>query len=287
MGTDGCAVETYRPTSSLGIIAAMIRKQLVLFFAALALPVLSISAEGKEPPKPSAEVLASITRTGTLLAGYDTAAWHASDAVQALHPNQKEVGRYIARKTESGWIVDFGKLDENEDKFLVSYEAVQTDSPVHFAVTPFEPVREDTGWDLAAAKAIAVSLKDFHGVDRPYNVAALPDGASGVLVYVYLAQVTAGIYPYGADVRYRTSADGKTIIEKRQLHKSVIEVPPAPPSQSQTVGGYHTHVLTDLPEDTDVLLVLQRVPRVPEFVGAGGYVFEIDVTGKITVVGRL
>jgi hypothetical protein len=183
--------------------------------------------------------------------------------------------------------VDFGKLDESGGKFLVSYEAAQTDSPTHFNVTAFKPAREDAGWDLAAARGIESSLKDFRGVDRPYNVAALPNDSGGIRVYFYLAQVEAGIYPYGADVCYLISADGRSILENRPLHKSVIEVPPAPASQGQTAGGYHTHILTDLPEDTDVLLVLQRVPRVPEFVGAGGYVFKIDITGKITVVGLL
>jgi hypothetical protein len=47
-------------------------------------------------------------------------------------------------------------------------------------------------------------------------------------------------------------------------------------------GGYHMHVLSDLPEDTDVMLVLTRQPRVPETVGAGAYIFTIDVNGNIT-----
>ena len=54
-------------------------------------------------------------------------------------------------------------------------------------------------------------------------------------------------------------------------------------ASSESVVG----ILTDLPKDTDVLLVFQRVPRVPEFIGAGGYVFEIDVTGKIKIAGSL
>lgn len=50
--------------------------------------------------------------------------------------------------------------------------------------------------------------------------------------------------------------------------------------------GYHTHVLSDVPEDTDVMLVLTRQPGVPEFVGAGAYVYTISVDGKITVANR-
>jgi hypothetical protein len=51
-------------------------------------------------------------------------------------------------------------------------------------------------------------------------------------------------------------------------------------------GGYHVHVLSDLPEDTDVLLVLTRKPRVPEVVLAGAYIYTIDVHGAITVADR-
>ena len=94
-------------------IATMIRKQLVFVTAMLALLLLPVCAEGKRPPKPSADVLDSITKRGVLLAGYDTAAWHASDAVQVFNPEKEAVGRYIARSTENGWVVDFGKLDES------------------------------------------------------------------------------------------------------------------------------------------------------------------------------
>jgi hypothetical protein len=41
-----------------------------------------------------------------------------------------------------------------------------------------------------------------------------------------------------------------------------------------------------LPEDTDVLLVLTRKPRIPEIVVAGPYMFKIDLNGKISVEDR-
>ncbi len=78
--------------------------------------------------KPSEAELAAITARGVLLAEYDTAAWQATDAVKAAHPVDRRMGRYIARKTEAGWIVDFGRLNEAGGTFLVAYEAVQTAS---------------------------------------------------------------------------------------------------------------------------------------------------------------
>jgi hypothetical protein len=205
--------------------------------------------------------------------------------MKAAHPVEGRAGRYIARKTEAGWVVDFGRLNETENKFLVVYEAVQVGSPVRFEVRGFHPMREDVGWNLAAAKGIETAMRDFGGASRPYNIAVLPAEHERMYVYLYPAQVKAGVYPLGADVRYRVSPGGAKILEKRQMHKTIIELIPA--SAPGTVeGGYHTHVLSNLPEDTDVLLVLTRTPRVPEMVAAGAYMFTINVDGRISVADR-
>ena len=239
-------------------------------------------AEAAASSKPAEAELAAITARGVLLAEYDTAAWQATDAVKAAHPVKGRMGRYIGRKTEAGWIVDFGRLNETGDKFLVSYEAVQTAGLSKYEVKGFDPAKEDTGWNLEAAKGIENAVRDFRAADRPYNIAVLPAEHESIYVYLYPAQVKEGVYPIGADARYRVSADGTEIIEKRQMHKAVIEsVPSSAPGR--VAGGYHTHILSDLPEDTDVLLVLIRHPRVPEMVGAGKYMFTIEINGKITV----
>src|SRR5450631_3054435 len=192
------------------------------FTLALALAAwFALSAWGqsapKPAPKPSDSELAAITDRGVLLAGYDQAAANATDAVQATHPPDGKVTRYIAHKTDAGWVVDFGRLNETHDKFLVVYEATQT-AGTFFHVTTLEPEREDTDFNLAADTAIGVALKDFVGATRPYNVAVLPAGAEGLFVYLYPAQVKDGVYPYGGDVRYLISADGSALITKRQMH---------------------------------------------------------------------
>lgn len=238
---------------------------------------------GQTLPKPSDKDLADITARGILLEGYDQAAWHASDAVQETHPPEEKVRHYIARKTATGWVVDFGRLNSEGQKFLVAYEATQADGS-HFNVRTLEPERQDADFDLAATKAMDLALKDFGGANRPYNVAVLPTSPDGLFVYVYPAQVKDGVYPYGSDVRYLVSADGANILIKRQLHKTVLEsIPGKLPKGTTPSAGYHTHILTDRPEDTDVFLVLSRQPRVPEFVGAGGHVFKIEIDGKITI----
>lgn len=253
-----------------------------IFFATVGM--LFLTAGAKASSRPSTAELAAITERGRMLAEYDTAAWKATDALMAAHPKTQPSGRYIAHKTLTGWVVDFGRLNASEDKFLVAYEAVQADR--QYTVRSFDPAREDTGWNLAAAKGIEAAMRDFGKADRPYNVAVLPVAKDSLYVYLYPAQVQAGVYPLGADIRYRFSSDGTKIVEKRPLHRAVIEYAAPAGTAEKAAGGYHTHVLTNLPEDTDVLLVLTRRPRVPEVVGAGAYVYTIDVDGAITVADR-
>jgi hypothetical protein len=117
--------------------------------------VLCSAREAAAQNPPSGDALAAITARGVLLAQYDAAAWQSTDAVTAAPPVNGLIERYIARKTDVGWVVDFGRLNGSGDKFLVAYEAVQTDNSAKYEVRSVNPVREDKGWNLAAAKAVA------------------------------------------------------------------------------------------------------------------------------------
>lgn len=246
----------------------------------------SVTASANATPLPAAADLAAITARGRMLAEYDMAAWQATDAFIATGPKTASSARYVAHLTQEGWVVDFGHLDIAKDKFLVTYEAKQVAGPKHFDVKSFSPARQDEGWNLFAARGIEAAINDFGQTERPYNIAVLPKSSGGLYVYLYPAAVKANVYPLGADVRYLLTPNGTKIIEKRQMHKTILEyAPPADRLQSIT-GGYHTHILSDLPEDTDVMLVLMRQPRVSETVGAGEYIFTIATDGTIMVAGR-
>jgi hypothetical protein len=69
------------------------------------------------------------------------------------------------------------------------------------------------------------------------------------------------------------------------MHKGIIESV-AGRTDVKVESGYHTHVLSDVPEDTDVLLVLTRQPRVPEVVVTPTHMYTIGIDGKITVGDR-
>lgn len=252
----------------------------------LAAVALVPAVTGQIISKPTAEELAAISERGRVLEEYDQAAWHASDMVQTANPKTVDGQHYLARKENGRWTVVFGALNGDKTKFSISYEAEQLDKPKEFAVRKVNPPKEDTGFYLFAARALDVALADFGRVSRPYNAAVLPaihsevtDGEGLLYVYLYPAQTKAAIFPLGGDVRYLISVDGTKILVKRQLHKTILE--PAPVKGKKLAAGYHTHVLTDQPEDTDVLHVLQQDPPVPELIATPHFLYQVAADGSI------
>jgi hypothetical protein len=241
-------------------------------------PPLVLTQQGKSL---SGSELAAITARGRMLAEYDVASWHATDAVVALKPAEGVIGRYIAQKTDAGWVVAFGRFNETKDAFLIVYEATQEKSPQEFSVTAYDPPRKDTGFFCIAAKGIQISLENSHLEKRPYNTYVLPLDSGELYVYVLPAQTEADVYPLGGDTRFLVSADGSKIIETRQLHKTILEMKRPASSSTKTVGGYHTHVLTDTPEDTDVFHVLRQTAPIPEYVGTKNGTYVINTDGSI------
>jgi hypothetical protein len=241
----------------------------------------SISAQGVSPP--AAEELMAITRRGILLTEYDRAAWHASDALQAANPKTAEGQRCVAKKENGEWHVVFGRLNADKSLFRIYYEAVQQGKPQEFAVSAETAGRADNGFYLFAARAIEVALEDFRGEKRPYNVAVLPAREDRLFVYVYPAETVPRIHPLGGDVRYLLSADGKKIIEKRQMHNSILESRPSEKGK-KPAAGMHSHAPADLPEDTDVFHVLTEDPPVPETIDTAHFVYRVQTDGTIAVV---
>lgn len=242
-------------------------------FILLCFCCISVFARDKNKDKnkdlPSPEVLASITARGRMMAEYDVAAWHATDVIQDLKPEKGSTRYYIAKKMAEGWVVVFGRLSETRDKFLLVYLASQGTKPEFFTCKKFDPPMESTDFYFSAAKAFDTALKDLGPVNRPYNIYAIPAENQQFYVYLLPAQTQNGIYPLGGDVRYTFSSDGDTVLEKHPMHKTVLEIDFTDKSAQKikTEAGIHTHVLSNLPEDSDVFYVLTRKPSIPEYVG--------------------
>ncbi len=197
------------------------------------------------------------------------------------NPKTVEGQRYLAKKQNGKWRVVFGKLNKDSSGFGISYEVDEQATLREFVVREELEEREDEGFFLYAARAIELAMQDFGAANRPYNVAVLPAPAEQLYVYIYPAQTKARVYPLGGDLRYLVSPEGTKILEKRQMHKTIIETAPRP--GKKTAAGFHTHVLSDLPEDTDVFHVLTQDPPAPEFIATPHFLYEVTTDGAIQI----
>lgn len=253
------------------------KKTFTLLFIVLGF-TLSLYAQRE---KPAAETeLSEITKRGKMLAEYDQAAWHSTDAVMALSPKEGSITGFIGEKNGDKWTVVYGKLNDKKDKYLIAYEAIQQSTPQDFKIQQFEKSKEDTGFYLTAAKSVETAKAAFVPAEqRPYNVGIIPAKDGQSYIYFVPAQTENGIFPLGGDTRFLVSKDGTKILETRQLHKSIIDF--QVPQNVKPEMGYHTAILDDIPEDTDVFHVLAREPKLPEFVVTQKFVYRIETDGTI------
>jgi len=256
-----------------------------------ALILLASSVSGQRSHLPTEAGLMEITDRGRMLMDYDAAAWHSTDAVKALNPEEGKLGRYLARKAEAKWVVVYGRLNETRDKFLITYEATAADAPEQFNVKKHDPPQEDSAFYLSAAKAIDAALAAFTGERRPYNAAVLPAKSGQLYVYIYPARTQADVYLIGGDARYLVSPDGSTIQETRRLHNAILDYKDPTKSGEAKKGdkvemGYHNHILDDVPEDTDVFFAMTRKPSIPEMIITWEYTYMVYPDGTIKYEGE-
>jgi len=239
-------------------------------FLGILLTTTSVSAIGQAIGQTASQkaTLAAITARGRALYAYDQAAWKGTDAVFSLKPKPSTEGmtHYVCIKTPKGWRVIFPKWNDAHDKFVIAYEAVEKSDGTYAARALKPPIAADKAVQTEGL-ALELAVRDFQKPQRPYNTAILPAPGGNFYVYLYPGQIKANAWPIGGDTRYTISADGQRILEKRQLHKAILDAEPK--AGSNEVAGYHFHILSDVPEDTDVLYVLNRKPSMPEYIVAG------------------
>ena len=240
-------------------------------------------AKGESKDKELKSYLDGVTERGRALYAYDQAAWHGTDAFFELKPDTNGLAHYICTKTTSGWLITFPKWNETHDKLLVAYEAMETE-PGKYEARRVDPPSEASSDLIAKERALELALADFQRPQRPYNSAILRAPNGSFYVYLYPGQTKDTVWPIGGDVRYTISTDGKQIIEKRQLHKTILDMEYKPGSNA--VAGMHSHILSDVPEDTDVLYVLTRKPSMPEYVGTPNRIFVVNTDGTIAIAKR-
>lgn len=255
-----------------------------LFCSAIVMLTMGAGASAEVANPPSESELSEITARGRALSEYDAAAWHAGDAVMALKPTQDTVQRYIARKTDKGWIVAFGRFDAARTKFLIAYEAMQQSAaPTEYEVVKHDPPLADSDIYFRAAKAhelVSKTFLDDEKPQRPYNISVLPAASGDWYVYAIPAQTDLAMLPFGGDVRYTVSADGTKIIEKRQMHKIILEE-----RTGSAQFDFHTHILSDVPEDSDVFYATTRKADKGELLITMKYSYRISADGSLRYLG--
>lgn len=237
------------------------------------------------------EELDAITARGRLLAEYDFASWHGTDAVLAARPRAGLIEGYLARQKPDGlWEVVFGRLSVKSDTFYIAFRAVQREAGSElFTTYEMRPPAPDQGYFLLAARALYVSRADFGRQTRPYSATVVRvAGTDEWYVYFIPGPRNDSVWLNGGDIRYRVSADGRTITERRRLHNATLEFvsPPQKLDSSELDASFQTIVLDDRPEDTDVFHVLVRRPRVRGLFVSRSYYFMIDSTGRIVAYDR-
>jgi hypothetical protein len=220
---------------------------------------------------------------GRLLAAYDRAAWHGTDAILAKLPNPVGVEGFLALQDRAGsWHVLFGRLSPAGDTLFVVARADQTSGPDSFRVAIPASQTVGSATEREAFRAMRTASVDIKAGPRvwggTYNSYVLPRTDGSWLVYFLPAQTQQGVYPHGGDYRYVVSPDGGTVQSKFQMHRTVLmlSVP------ADAVAGMHTVLVADLPQDSDVFLVLSRTPLKPELVATEHFNYQIQTDGTIT-----
>jgi hypothetical protein len=258
--------------------SGFLKLAIVAIAAIVNMPRIANAPAAGQPPSPA--ILAQITGRGKLLAEYDDAAWKATDAMIASGL-PRTARRFFARKQGNMWWVVFGRPAPDRTSFLVDYEATWAPGTKSAFGRKIAPPRQDVGEWLNYSKA-ADKVLSVYKPPQQVNYAVLPT-ARGYYVYFYPGSTEPGTWLLGGDYRFLVSRDAAQVLETRQLHKSIIPYSAEP---GKTIAlGYHTAIMDNLPEDTDVLHVLSRRPAVPELVVTEDWVFKILTNGAIKYMG--
>ena len=237
-------------------------------------------ARVRTAPADKAE-LAAITARGRALAAYDAAAWYGSDAVKALNPPEENMGIYLGNRSDQGWVMGFGRLNDAKDAFLLAFEAVPTQDVTHPSVIAHHPMIEDREVWFHEALAFDKFRSELTGHGRPYNLAVTPAPNGNWFVYSYPAQTDLAVFPYGGDTRFTVSADGVSPLATHKMHMSILEN--KKPKGVAVEMTYRTSFLDDAPEDSDVSSVLM-MGHIPMLVVGKNFVYRVEEDGTANYV---
>lgn len=262
----------------------MSRSMKLLKIAGLLIIFSNLASASEKPPVSQAQ-MDEISARGKLLERYDQIAWHATDAVMALHPPSDAIRGFVVSFRNNNWICAFGRLNENKSGLIVAYETVNDAQNDVTAQRAFAVNQTDSGELFHEFLAMDTARTAFGPQTQAFNDAVLPAHDGQFYVYFYPGSTDSNVILMGGDVRYLVSADGQKILETRKLHASIRKEEVHPKGIQKVEMAFHTMVLSDVPEDTDVMYVLMRHPAVTELVASQKFIYQIDANGDIKFLG--
>ncbi|UCC95953.1 MAG: hypothetical protein JSW40_04185 [Candidatus Omnitrophota bacterium] len=237
---------------------------------------------------PSSQDLARIEKRGRQIAEYQGVV----EDVQSIFFAGAFADRNtipIAIKKADKWTVYFGTFAKRRNKFEVievliypdvySSESTQIDLeklPKRIR-TPREVVQR-AGAIRCVLESLSVQEQSFQ-----YNISVFREIDKTITVYLTPKSHNPEVILLGGDWKVSVAPGGSRVLNKTQLHRSTLEMSLRQQKDKELVGGFHTHVLGDLPTETDVALILLHPELGPHFIKGRQWLSIVNKDGKIAV----
>lgn len=260
------------------------QNRLAVCLAAVCMCVFVSTAAGEDERLISPEDIIFAEKRGLEIADYERAAMKATDMLLAHALDASKLGVYVAEKTGGTWTVYFGRVIGERAAFEAAYVySCPENSPQKMKAVPVPGIPVEVA---QRARAVSAALKaiefDAKGL---YNTSVFREEDGTLTVYLLPGNKNPDIVLLGGDFKVMLSPDGSQVIKKFPLHRTMLEISVAP-KEGKPAGAFHTHILDDIPTETDVALVLLYPSLAPHSVMGREWFSQIDKNGKITILGK-
>jgi hypothetical protein len=239
---------------------------------------------------PSKEEIGKVENRGREIANYEKAAIRATDLLLASKPDRSKLGFYLAVKQKNDWLVYFGKNTNKgfDTQYIYSCPEGRFNEMRKLNKSEIEKdikqIFPENIYQLAKAIDIAFKSISEDLIFPRYNTNVFREKDGTITVYLTPGnedQKIIGIL--GGDFRISVSKDASEVIKKNKLHASYLKLTTPP---KDVAGSYETHVLGDLPTETDVAFIILNPVLAPHFITGKTWMSKIEADGKITVLGK-
>ena len=246
----------------------------------------TVFAEPEAEPYTNAQIM-NIENRGHEIADYDRVATVATDVLLGMKPNPEQLGLYVAEKVNDVWMVSFGKYSDFNGFMPTYIFSCPSDKPNEMKLLTYEEVEKilddypSEVPEFTAAIDTAVEATKPDMTFPTYNPSVFRELDQTITVYLLPGNDDTQTILLGGDFKIKLTSNGKKVINKEKLHASYIRFPVERPKDA--VMSLHTHPLSDLPNETDIAMILLHPVLAPHAIVGNWYTSTIDKDGKIQV----